>query len=132
VPDADYPSAQPTCGNPLVAIADAAGGDWPQRARAACRALAADVRPEPDTAGEKLLADLYDVWPPVDDELFMGEVIDLLCGIEESPWSAWHRGDRISPRGLAALLKPWHVESRNIRRNGQQAKGYTRADLADA
>lgn len=117
---------------PLVAIADAAGGDWPARARKACQTLAGDVRPDPDTAGERLLADLYELWPEKTDELFTAEVIERLCSLEEAPWATWHRGERISARGLAQLLKPWHVESRNIRRGGQQAKGYTRADLADA
>ncbi len=117
---------------PLVAIAAAAGGDWPARARKACQALAADVRPDPDTAGERLLAELYELWPADADELFTSEVIERLCSLEEAPWATWHRGEGLKARGLAQLLKPFHVESRNVRRDGQQAKGYGRADLADA
>jgi hypothetical protein len=114
----------------LVAIADAAGGDWPERARQACKALAADARPDPDTAGERLLNDLYDIWGD-DEQLFTTVILDRLCAIEEAPWATWHKGDRMSPRGLATLLKPWRVESGNVRRPEGQAKGYTRADLAD-
>lgn len=118
---------------PLVAIADAAGADWPERARKACQALGGDTRPDPDTAGERLLADLYDVWDAGDDdELFTRTLLDRLCELEEAPWLTWHRGDRLTPRGLAALLKPWGVESRNIRKAAEQAKGYRRCDLTDA
>jgi hypothetical protein len=116
---------------PLIAIADAAGGDWPDRARKACEVLAGAARPDPDTAGERLLADLYEVWGDA-DQLFTQTLLERLCAIEEAPWSTWHRGERLSPRGLATLLRPWGVESRNVRLPEGQAKGYTRADLADA
>jgi hypothetical protein len=43
---------------PLVAIADAAGGDWPDRARNACMVMTGAVEPDDATAGERLLADL--------------------------------------------------------------------------
>jgi hypothetical protein len=115
---------------PLVAIADIAGADWPDRARKACQVLAADARPDPDTAGERLLADLYDVWGDA-DQLFTNTVIDRLCAIDEAPWSTWHRGERLSGRGLATLLRPWGVRSRNVRLADSQAKGYARADLVD-
>jgi hypothetical protein len=115
---------------PLVAIADLAGGDWPDRARKACQALAADVRPDPDTAGERLLADLYDVFGD-DDQVFTQTLITRLCAIDEAPWAAWHRGEPITPRGLATLLRPWGIKSANVRLPEGQAKGYTRADLAD-
>lgn len=116
---------------PLVAIADAAGGDWPDRARKACQASTGEIRPDPDTAGERLLGDLYDVWGE-DDQVFTHILIDRLCGIEEAPWSTWHRGDRLSPRGLASMLKPWGVKSRTVRLGPETAKGYHRADLADS
>src|SRR5690606_31975033 len=41
---------------PLVAIADLAGGDWPERARHACKVLSGVSNdPEEGTAGERLL-----------------------------------------------------------------------------
>jgi Protein of unknown function (DUF3631) len=116
---------------PLVAIADAAGAGWPDRARKACQMFAADARPDPDTAGERLLADLYEVWGDA-EQLFTSALIDRLCALDEAPWSTWHRGERLSPRGLATLLRPWGVQSRNVRVTEGQAKGYTRADLDDA
>ena len=50
---------------PLVAIADAAGGDWPDRARKACQELTGAASEADDgTAGERLLADLRGVFGP--------------------------------------------------------------------
>ena len=74
---------------PLVAVADLAGGDWPDRARAACRALS-PVGDDPDdaSAGERLLADLADVFG--DDERLPTEtILERLHRIAEAPWDDW-------------------------------------------
>src|SRR5690606_41432506 len=47
---------------PLVAIADAAGGDWPARVRKACVAMTGARDPDDGAAEERILADLYAVW----------------------------------------------------------------------
>jgi hypothetical protein len=83
---------------PLAAIADIAGGTWPDRARKACQVLAADSDPDADTAGERLLADLYEVWGDK-DQLFTRTILDRLCAIEEAPWASWHRGEPLSRAG---------------------------------
>jgi len=117
---------------PLVALADAAGGHWPGRARKACQALTGTADDMRDgSEGERLLNDLYDVWGD-DEALFTQVILDRLCAIEEAPWATWSKGEKLSPRSLAELLKPWRVKSKNIRLPGGQAKGYDRADLADA
>src|SRR5829696_2678363 len=54
---------------PLVAIADAAGGHWPDRARSACLALTGD-EPNDGAPGTRLLADLHEVWKESEPELF--------------------------------------------------------------
>ena len=48
-------------GAPLLAIADAAGGDWPARAREACEQLALHGS-APDVDAEDGIADLLDSW----------------------------------------------------------------------
>ena len=50
------------CWEPLLAIADAAGGTWPMRARAAAVALVARSAERTQTSGVQLLSDLYDVF----------------------------------------------------------------------
>lgn len=74
---------------PLVAVADAAGGHWPQTARAACKVLAdaADSADEDNSLAVKLLADIRQVF---DDNhlsfLPSAELVAKLRRIEDSPW----------------------------------------------
>jgi hypothetical protein len=129
---------------PLVAVADLAGSDWPQRARDACRALTTAGDPEADSASERLLADLKSIFADTGaDQFSTAHLLDQLHALEEAPWSDWF-GNPLTPRGLANLLRPYGVRSRTIRpvdgdiayKPGkpaaeQGAKGYLRADLAD-
>jgi hypothetical protein len=61
-----------------------------------------------------------------------------LAKIEEAPWVEWRRTgmgrEPINARGLADLLRPWRIKSRNGREDGtgNVAKGYYAEDLADA
>jgi hypothetical protein len=118
--------------DPLIAIADAAGGDWPKRAREACKALTGGgVEDDPDSAGERLLRDLRAVFGE-SDQLPTATIISRLGAIEEAPWATWHRGEPLSPRALAGLLKPYGVRSQKWRDGADYARGYRRADLGDA
>jgi hypothetical protein len=115
---------------PLVAIADAAGGDWPARARTACTTLTEDTTtPDDGTAGERLLADLHGVFGDA-EALWTTTILEQLHGLEEAPWGDWY-GRELTARDLARLLRPWGVSSRNVRTAEGQAKGYHRADLID-
>jgi hypothetical protein len=55
---------------PLLAIADAAGGEWPQRARAAAVALSASAGKDDESLGVTLLKDARAVFADVGDNLF--------------------------------------------------------------
>lgn len=123
---------------PLVAVADAAGGPWPERARKACHALVNDdTDSDPDSAGELLLADLKTVFGQA-VFLYSATIIGRLCVIEEAPWAEWRRTpdgrEPINSRGLAALLYSYKIKSRNGREagTGPVLKGYYREDLLDA
>jgi len=115
---------------PLIAIADAAGGHWPQTARRACVALCGDVEPDEATLGERLLHDLAGVWGDA-EQLPTAEILARLHGVEEAPWGDYY-GRPLSARDLARLLRPYGIRSRNIRVHGAVPKGYVRGDLADA
>jgi hypothetical protein len=121
---------------PLIAIADLAGGDWPARARdAATTMTAAEAQQEEDTAaGVRLLADLRQVFAAADAEaLYTSSILEALHQLEDSPWADWY-GHPLATRELARLLRPYQVESKNVREQGtgQPRKGYARADLHDA
>ena len=55
----------------------------------------------------------------------------VLHAMEEAPWADL-RGKPLDARGLAVRLKPYGVQSKNLRAPGAVVKGYERADLADA
>lgn len=116
----------------LVAVADAAGGEWPARARQACLVLTGETDVDEATAGERLLADLQRVFGAA-ERLYGSTVLDRLHAIEEAPWGDWY-GKPLSPRDLTKLLKPYRIASKNVREGGTGPvrKGYVREDLADA
>jgi hypothetical protein len=121
---------------PLVAIADLAGGDWPTRARDAAQVMTvAEAQQEEDTAASvRLLADLRQLFTAADAEaLYTSTILEGLHRLEDAPWADWY-GHPLTTRDLAKLLRPYQVESKNVREQGTgpPRKGYARADLQDA
>ncbi len=96
---------------PLIAIADAAGGHWPATARAACKALvdAADAADETDSLNTKLLADIKQIFTDKGMPFMASkELVAELRRIEESPWDEFD----YNPSKLAYRLKEFGVKSR--------------------
>jgi hypothetical protein len=111
----------------LVAVADIAGADWPRRARGAALATIGAV--EDTTLGERLLADLRDVFG--DKDAMHGAVIlEALHKIEEAPWADWY-GRPLNARDLARLIAPYGVKSVDVKDGGVNKKGYRREHLHD-
>jgi Protein of unknown function (DUF3631) len=117
---------------PLIATADLAGGEWPQRARTAAVALAADAaeQDQDSSLGLRMLVDLRTVFAD-EDQLDSKTALDRLCRLEESPWDDL-RGKRLDARGLANLLRPYGIKPKVIRFGEATPRGYERADFADA
>ena len=95
----------------LLAIADIAGRPWVGpggRAWVACEYVNADAADEETGAAEMLLADLNQVFSDAGDPDAMAtsSILEALHAMQHRPWSEWRRGKPLSPRGLAALLKP--------------------------
>jgi hypothetical protein len=117
---------------PLLAIADLAGGDWPQRAWKAALELSGNGAREDDSLTARLLADIYTVFSNgAGDRLRTAELIEHLCAIEESPWGDW-RGKAITPHALSRLLKPHRIRTMPVRAEGEVVKGYKVEQFADA
>ena len=114
----------------LLALADAAGGDWPQRARAAAVALVADSKRSTPSLGVRLLADLRTVFGE-GETMTTEAIIKALCAIDEAPWPDL-RGKPIDARGLAVRLRAYGVTSKTVRVGAHTPKGYVRAELFDA
>jgi hypothetical protein len=118
--------------HPLFAVADAAGGDWPGRARNAAAVLS-DASNESESTGEMLLADLRRLFnAEPSGVLFTREIRDALTADEKRPWGEWKSGKPLSDIQLAKLLKPYGIRPHPVRRGTETGKGYRRAQFDDA
>ena len=114
----------------LLAVAEAAGGDWPSRARAAAVALVAAARESTPSLGVRLLTDLRQVFGEA-DAMSTEAILQALCALEEAPWGDL-RGKPLDSRRLAGLLKPYGVQPKTMRVGTSTPRGYTKGDLWDA
>jgi putative DNA primase/helicase len=129
---------------PMFAIADVAGGHWPQRIREVAKvAVAAKAE---QSVREKLLADIHWIfhgkpetrdgkivteYEPV-DKISSAELVDHLSKMENRPWSEWKRGNPITQAALARQLATFPVLSGTIRlEGGLTLKGYKREDFEE-
>ncbi|WP_031071598.1 DUF3631 domain-containing protein [Streptomyces sp. NRRL S-118] len=123
---------------PLLAVADAAGGDWPKRARAACAELVrASQADDKGSLGVRLLTDLRDHVLVGVEKLPTIAVLDRLNALEDAPWADL-QGKPLDSRRLSKMLSEYMtsdnepIASRNIRTAGGILKGYFAKDLQDA
>jgi hypothetical protein len=113
---------------PLLAIGDLAGGDWPDRAREAAKALSGDFDADEESRGVRLLADLRTVFGN-ERTISSAEAVERLNGLEESPWGTWHEGTGMRQRDLARILKPFGIKTKDVRVGDKTLKGFHRDDL---
>jgi Protein of unknown function (DUF3631) len=118
------------CWEPLLAVAEAAGGDWPERARAAAVLLVVAGKDREASLGVRLLTDVQQAFTDTIG-LSTKELLRRLIEIPESPWGDI-RGKPLDERGLAHRLRQYEIKSRQIRIGETTMKGYRREDFADA
>jgi len=117
---------------PLLAIADAAGGGWPDRARTAAMALSGGDWDD-DDVNVMLLADIREVFQARGDRMTNQDLCQALAGLEERPWGAWNRGrEAITVRQLARRLGTFGIATRTLREGEATHKGYDVSAFADA
>jgi putative DNA primase/helicase len=114
---------------PLLAIAETIGGGWPAEARSAALALSGARADDDETGGVRLLADCREV---LGEWLTPAALVDKLVALPEAPWSEWRHGRPISTKGVARLLKPFEIRSRQDRGGGAIARRYYRDSFKDA
>lgn len=119
---------------PLLAIADAAGGHWPETARRACRHFVLEATAQPASIGVRLLADVRQIFAAENtDRMVTAELIRELHAIEDGPWTDV-QGKPLDSRRLAKELDRYLVRPKDLKVSGKTLKGY-RIDgggLADA
>ncbi len=137
LPDALNDRAQDAA-EPLLAIADLVGGEWPARAREALVALAADAAEDEaeDSVGVGLLRDLVTVFQRLGSPA--GATTDTLVrelhATEGTPWKRWNHGDGLDAAGLAALLRAFRISPQKKRwsHGAEPRGGYRRDPILDA
>jgi hypothetical protein len=108
---------------PLLAIADAADGGWPKRARdAAVALLTGEHREDSESLGVRLLRDIRDVF---DEETDRMRTTDILTALNK-------RGEALDARGLARFLKAYGIRPGQVWIDGTNPQGYKRGDFHDA
>ncbi len=118
---------------PLLAIADIAGGEWPQVARKAVVELCTEAQAADDSTGKLLLADIRQVFEQQGvDRLPSAELAIELADIETSPWGEWSQGKPLFAAKLARLLRPFGISPHSIRVGDKTPKGCEREDFQDA
>ncbi|GLW94034.1 DUF3631 domain-containing protein [Actinokineospora globicatena] len=117
---------------PLVAIADHAGGDWPDHARASVLALCAEHDVDQETSlGVRLLTDCRTAFDG-DTAISTATLLHRLKQDPEGPWST-HGPGGLTPAKVADYFREYDIRSSNVRfPDGSQAKGYKRAHFTDA
>jgi uncharacterized protein DUF3631/DnaB helicase-like protein len=118
---------------PLLAISDSAGGEWPARARAALREIHSRNSAIDESVGTTLLSDIRDIFRDRNaEELTSKSLAENLAQIEGRPWPAWDHSRAITPTGLARLLSPFDIFPRNLRFGLSIVRGYRREWFIDS
>ena len=107
---------------PLLAIAELAGGEWPKLAQTAATALSKDV--EGDTIKTQLLADIRTAFGNL-EQITTKALVETLIADEGKPWGAFGKaGKPITGHAIARLLKDFGIKPDDIWIEGASARGY--------
>ena len=116
---------------PIVILADLAGGEWPERARAAAIEIVKAGKEREPSLGIRLLADLRTVFAER-ETMTTSEILVELIAVKEAPWGDL-AGKPLNDRRLARRLRDYEIKPKQFRRGDEQvSKGYIRADFRDA
>jgi len=118
---------------PLLAIADVVGGEWPEVAReAASKLLTREEREEQDSLGVRLLADIKAVFEQGQEHTIRSSfVVAELRKLEEAPWDSY-KGTGLTAQRMAQLLQPFGIKSKKVRQGDKTFQGFEQKQFADA
>src|SRR5688572_27035323 len=116
---------------PLFAIADLAGGDWPELARQAAQKLSASD--DDLTLIGYFLKDLRNLMILKHVEKMLSrDIIAALNPMHNRPWEDLRRGREINEWWLGWQLRQLGIRTKTMRVADAMAKGYTLADIEAA
>ncbi|MGH2788907.1 MAG: DUF3631 domain-containing protein [Actinomycetota bacterium] len=122
---------------PLLAIADCVGGDWPTRARAAAVGLSSDAAKSGEQSyGVLLLSHIKTAFDRAGvDRMTTADVLESLVANDEGPWAEWWEPSLTARQlqgpaaRLARLLKPYGISPTQFKIDGEKQRGYVRKEL---
>ena len=113
----------------LFAIADLAGGEWPERARQAAKTLSGTI--DAASIGTRILAAIKTAFDGA-DAIGSADLVARLTAEPDAEWAEWKAGKPMTQAQLARVLKPFGIAPMQVRIGGQQVRGYQRSQFEDA
>jgi Protein of unknown function (DUF3631) len=114
---------------PLLAIAERAGGAWPEKAREAARTLSKVDEDEEKSVGVAMLRDTRRVFH--ESALPTRKIVDRLNELEEAPWGGWNDGTGLKPRQYTARMRPFGLRTDAVAYDDKRLSGYQRQHFVD-
>ena len=116
---------------PLFALADLAGGEWPQLARQAAIGLSASA--DVSNSISSLLLDIFVLFTIGEvDRMFTRTLLEGLNSRSSGrPWAELRKGKEITDIWLAQHLRPYGIRPTTVWIGDHQAKGYFLEDFLD-
>jgi putative DNA primase/helicase len=113
---------------PLLSVAELCG----VRDKAREVAIAFGVEREDESASVLLLEDLREILDGR-ESIHTETILEVLREREDRPWPEWGRGKKpITGRGVAKLLEPYGIRSRQLKIGGENRWGYRSEDFDEA
>ncbi|MGH8549769.1 MAG: DUF3631 domain-containing protein [Methylococcales bacterium] len=121
---------------PLFAIAQMAGGEWPDQATKAHMIEERESANNPKLSNAlQLLSDIREILRP-DEQLKASEkMIGRLCALDNSSWADFNFRERdndrrrIQPRQISNLLRAYRIAPGTVRAGNSSSRGYCRIPL---
>ncbi len=114
---------------PLLSIADNAGGEWPALARSAALKLSGKDQ-EAVSLSAELLADIQEVF--TGDRISTRDLLEKLNADDLKPWQTYNRGKPMTPRQLSKRLAEYGIKAEVVRIGHATPRGFLRPWLEDA
>jgi putative DNA primase/helicase len=118
---------------PLILIADALGGEWPERARRAAINISQHSDRESVDHGEQLVRDIRAVFQESDmpTALTVQQLHRRLLRHSDGRWEEFERGHPLTAGKLGRMLSAFGIASKPMRVNGKVARAYRLIDFED-
>lgn len=109
------------------------GGNWIDRLKKSAHLIMGDGAEQADDLPVLLLQDIKEIFKNLGSErIHSANLVNLLNGLEERPWTDLKGGKGLSSNVLARFLSPFEIKSKNLRIGVELKKGYELETFKDA